>query len=74
MYAIVFSEVINPMRNSLLGALIDFIGYYSKKDRHRYKEWDWKKNDMKRGVFRIHWNIYYGELFRENSQGLKASL
>ena len=27
-------------------ALIDFIGHYLKRDRHKYKEWGWKKNDM----------------------------
>ena len=46
------------MRNSLLWLITDFIGYYSKRDRHKYKEWGWKKNDMMSGVFRIHWNIY----------------
>ena len=27
-------------------ALIDFIGYYLKRDKHKYTEWGWKKNDM----------------------------
>ena len=27
-------------------ALINFIGHYLKRDRHKYKEWGWKKNDM----------------------------
>ena len=36
--------------------LLDII----QKETDRYKEWGWKKNDMKRGVFRIHWNIYDG--------------
>ena len=25
---------------------IDFIGHYLKRDRHKYVEWGWKKNDM----------------------------
>ena len=27
-------------------ALIDFIGHYLKRSRHKYTEWGWKKNDM----------------------------
>ena len=27
-------------------AFIDFIGHYLKRDRHKYKEWGWKKNEM----------------------------
>ena len=27
-------------------ALIDFIGHYLKRDRHKYKKWGWKKNGM----------------------------
>ena len=26
--------------------LIDFIGHYLKRDRHKYTEWGWKKNDI----------------------------
>ena len=26
--------------------LIDFIGHYLKRDRHKYTEWGWKKNNM----------------------------
>ena len=28
-------------------ALIDFIGHYLKRDRHKYKELGWKKSGMK---------------------------
>ena len=32
---------INPVYND---ALINFIGRHLKRDRHKYKEWGWKKN------------------------------